>query len=701
MPIGMRYLTCLQTLSNFIVGKDNGSSLDDLQCLKDLRERLCISKLENSQDPRAYILGDKDKLQVLSLEWSPELDNARDKAAEEYVLEMLQPHRNLEELTIKCYAGTEFPPWVGDPSSTPVVLRVLRLESCKNCTSLPSLGLFTSLKDLTIKDMTGIKRIGSEIYGEGCFQSLENLYFEDMEEWEHWDPIEENEPVQRFPRLQKLSIKNCPKLSGAPLNHLQSLEKFKIFNCAQLVVSFSSLPKLCKLQIDGCKKMICNSLTDSKSLKSMTLSDFCEFGNWLRQEPSALTSLRELCIQNCRVLTSLPEGLKNFSHLECLEVEDCDSLTSIVREHVPSSLKRFSVLNCENLQCLFDGREDFSSSASVSDESTLEYLSVSNCLALKSLSLKGQLFAALKFLRMRNCLKLTSISSGDELPEALKHLKISKCSELTTVVRDKLPETLEYLQIDSCAKLESIAGRFHDNLSLRFVQISNCNKIQSLPDDIHNLRGLHRFEINDCPSLVCFPHEGLPSSVFSVSIRNCEKLEALPSSMNKLNSLQELTIHECPRIPSIPAESFPINLTLLSVENQNISESSLVDWKLHRLRYLKHLSILGCSDAVSFPPEKMLLPSSLTNLDIQNFQKLKYLTSQGFRSLTALEHLLIGECPNLTSLPEKGLLSSLLRLRVFGCPVLKKRCKRDKGKDWSKISHIPCVEIDQKFIYEE
>ncbi|KAJ0044902.1 hypothetical protein Pint_03637 [Pistacia integerrima] len=255
-PLGMKDLTCLQRLSNFIVGKDIGSDLEDLKCLKDLREKLCISKLENSQHPTTFTLRDMRHLKVLVLEWSPQLDDPRDIAEEERVLDWLQPYENLEELTIKCYGGTEFPPWAGNPSlhSKPMVLRVLRLENCKNCTSLPSLGLFTSLEELIIRNMTGIKRIGSKIYGEGCFQSLVNLCFDGMEEWEHWDPIGEYEHVERFPCLRKLSIKNCPKLCGAPFNHLQSLEKLGVYKCGQLVVSFSSFPRLCELEIYGFKK---------------------------------------------------------------------------------------------------------------------------------------------------------------------------------------------------------------------------------------------------------------------------------------------------------------------------------------------------------------------------------------------------------------------------------------------------------------
>lgn len=74
----------------------------------------------------------------------------------------------------------------------------LRLENCKNCTVLPSLGQLR-FKDLTIIGMTGIKSIGSEMHGEInsvlSFQSLESLSFDDFPEWEHWELANEIEHV--------------------------------------------------------------------------------------------------------------------------------------------------------------------------------------------------------------------------------------------------------------------------------------------------------------------------------------------------------------------------------------------------------------------------------------------------------------------------------------------------------------------------
>ncbi|GAY69517.1 hypothetical protein CUMW_288790, partial [Citrus unshiu] len=50
MPLGIGKLTCLQTLCNFVVGKDSVSGLRELKLLTHLRGTLCISKLENVKD---------------------------------------------------------------------------------------------------------------------------------------------------------------------------------------------------------------------------------------------------------------------------------------------------------------------------------------------------------------------------------------------------------------------------------------------------------------------------------------------------------------------------------------------------------------------------------------------------------------------------------------------------------------------------
>ncbi|KAJ9697502.1 hypothetical protein PVL29_009361 [Vitis rotundifolia] len=60
-------------------------------------------------------------------------------------------------------------------------------------------------------------------------------------------------------------------------------------------------------------------------------------------------------------------------------------------------------------------------------------------------------------------------------------------------------------------------------------------------------------------------------------------------------------------------------------------------------------------------------------------------------SLKALE---LVESKLQSFVPKEGLSPTLARLVIKGCPILKKRCLRDKGKDWPKIAHISYVEIN-------
>lgn len=113
MPEGMNKLNCLRTLSNFVVGLNTGSGLEDLKNLKFLRGKLCISKLRSVvQDIREPILSEKDNLEVLQLEWESSYlhdSSESSRVHDENVLDKLRPHGNLKVLSINFYSGTKFP----------------------------------------------------------------------------------------------------------------------------------------------------------------------------------------------------------------------------------------------------------------------------------------------------------------------------------------------------------------------------------------------------------------------------------------------------------------------------------------------------------------------------------------------------------------------------------------------------------------
>ena len=68
----------------------------------------------------------------------------------------------------------------------------------------------SSLKTLEIRGLDGIVSIGAEFYGSNSsFASLERLEFRNMKEWEEWEC-----KTTSFPRLEWLSVYECPKLKG-------------------------------------------------------------------------------------------------------------------------------------------------------------------------------------------------------------------------------------------------------------------------------------------------------------------------------------------------------------------------------------------------------------------------------------------------------------------------------------------------------
>ena len=151
MPPEVGKLTCLQSLSNLVVGKGSCSGVKELGPLLHLRETLCISGLQNvinPEDARDARLIEKRNLYGLLLEWSGDLDNSQERTSELEVLNMLEPHKGLKELTIRHYGCADLPTWLRSPSFSNMVL--LRIECCEMCTLLPPVRQLPSLKNFLL-----------------------------------------------------------------------------------------------------------------------------------------------------------------------------------------------------------------------------------------------------------------------------------------------------------------------------------------------------------------------------------------------------------------------------------------------------------------------------------------------------------------------------------------------------------------------
>ncbi|KAM5551914.1 hypothetical protein ABKV19_026661 [Rosa sericea] len=687
MPPQVSRLECLRTLPNFVVGKGSASGIGEIGSLH-LRGTLRLRRLENVTDvgdaKRAQIMN-KEGLTTLQLEWS----GTSEKESE--VLCSLEPHKKLLKLTIKGYNGLEISKWIGHPSFSDMTSVIL--EDCKNCRFLPPLGQLPCLKSLWIKGLASVESVGAEFYGECSFPFpvLEELKFEDMQNWKEWLPCKRDEEIRVFPCMEKLSILSCPKLKGWLPKNMDSLSELYIDECEEFVVSIANYKHIHKLTINGCKRVVHRSGVKFELLDYMGLSSIPEFrleidgfirglpklqalsitgceeltclweneDRWLQRRISniiggnisdspshfiqELRALRSLVLTGCSNLISFPEATLPPC-LGYVKMESCNSLTHFVRYQVPSSIRAIKIAKCQNLKLLVKDAGEL--------EGCLEFLEITGCASLTSLSGKG----------------------------------------------GRLPRTLKYLYLIDCEQLESIIKTFHDDTCLEDLRVERCANLKSLPEGLCHLSALRILYIIECGSLVSFPRGGLPSNLINFRIQGCDQLETLARGMDNLSSLQTLTLGYCGGLASILEEGFPPNLIILEIADRK-SCKPLSEWGLHhldRLTSLKQLIIIGVDpDLVSFPPKEVLLPKSLIKLTIAGFPNLKRLSSS-FQSLTSLQSLTIRACPKLASIiPEKEdhLPLSLTQLRIReGCPLLTKKHQPGKGRHWPKeIAHVPYV----------
>jgi len=221
-------LTCLRTLSVYIVSLEKGNSLTELRDLN-LDGELSIKGLNNvaslSEAEAANLKGKKD-IHELCLSWDQYTKPPTISA--EQLVEVLQPHSNLKCLTINCYDGLSLPRWIIILSN----LISLELWNCEKFVGLPLLGKLPSLKKLRISGMENLKYLDDDESEDGMevrvFPSLEVLQLYDLSNIEKLLKVERGE---MFPCLSKLWILSCPKL-GLPC--LPSLKIGKVFNPLEL-----------------------------------------------------------------------------------------------------------------------------------------------------------------------------------------------------------------------------------------------------------------------------------------------------------------------------------------------------------------------------------------------------------------------------------------------------------------------------------
>ncbi|XP_024040906.1 putative disease resistance RPP13-like protein 1 [Citrus clementina] len=741
MPLGIGKLTFLQTLCNFVVGKDSGSGIRELKLLTHLRGTLNISKLENVKDigdAKEAQLDGKKNLKVLKFQWTQSTNglSSREAETEKDVLVMLKPHENLEQFCISGYEGKQFPTWLGDSSFSN--LATLNFEDCSVCTTLPSVGQLPSLKHLAVRGMSRVKSLGSEFYGNDSpipFPCLETLRFENMQEWEDWIPLRTGQGVEWFPKLRELHIIRCSKLQGTFPEHLPALEMLAIEGCEELLVSVASLPALCKFEIGGCKKVVWRSATDHLgSQNSVVCRDTSNQVFFTEPLKPRIPKLEELGINNMKnethIWKSHNELLQDICSLKRLTIRRCPKIQSLVAEEEKDQQQQLCELSCrleylrlseckglvklpQSSLSLSSLREieicdchSLVSFPEVALPSKLRKIEIRYCDALKSLpeAWMCDTNSSLEILNIEGCRSLTYIAAV-QLPSSLKKLQICRCDNIRTLTveegiqcssgRRYTSSFLEELHIYCCDSLTCIFSKNElpatleslevGNLppSLKSIRVGGCSKLESIAERLDNNTSLETISIDSCKNLVSFPEGGLPcAKLRTLAISNCKRLEALPKGLHNLTSLQQLTIGIGGALPSLEEEDdLPTNLQSLNIwGNMEIWKSMIERGRgFHRFSSLRRLTISRCDDdMVSFPLEDKRLGTTLPLP----------------ASLTSLG---ISNFPNLERLSSSIVdLQNLTELYLADCPKLKYFPEKGLPSSLLRLYIVGCPLIEEK-----
>ncbi|KAF3968634.1 hypothetical protein CMV_007498 [Castanea mollissima] len=305
MPEGIGQLTCLQSLSLFIVGKGKGYQVSELKGLN-LRNRLTIKELDNVRNSveakNANLIG-KQNLHSLSLVWQSDNKSHVPDHVED-VLDGLQPHSNLKVLSIDGYHGSKIPAWIQDSVLCDLV--EISLICWERCEHLPTLGKLPFLKVLNITGWHAVKYIGNEFHGDGAisFPSLKEFRLKKMRDLEEWGTMTGGES---FPCLSTLDITHCPKLVEIPI-----------------------IPSITNLTMRSNNAMLIRSVMNPTSLSSLVIEDMDH------------------------ELTVLPDGLlQNHKMLKMLEISKMPNLMSLTNQlDNLSALKEFRLQNCDKIERL-------------------------------------------------------------------------------------------------------------------------------------------------------------------------------------------------------------------------------------------------------------------------------------------------------------------------------------------------------------
>jgi hypothetical protein len=411
---------------------------------------------------------------------------------------------------------------------------------------------------------------------EGPFPELKVLHLECLKNIQRWDAVEQTQGVGiLFPRLEKLSVTKCPKLTDLP--EAPELSVLKVEDGNQefsywVHEYLSSLTEL-ELELENTETTSgaeCNIIVpvDSKKkwkspLRVMRLS-CCNsfFGSGGLEPLDYFVHIEKLEICKCNVLVHWPEkAFQSLVSLTILYIADCENLTGYAQDplepsasersrylpglksiqlfgcsslvemfNVPASVGGIYITRCQKLESILGKQQQGMSELSSSPMShPCPFLEVIVLIGCDSLSGVLHLPSSLGALRIEYCSNIQVLSCQlDGLPKSQVATSINVLEPSATAASEhSLPPGLNYLVIKSCAGM--LGGILHLPTSLKTLYIHNNSRFTSL---------------------ACLPGE--PPSLEILDLIKCSTLTSLPNEPQAYQSLISITINDCSALKKIP-----------------------------------------------------------------------------------------------------------------------------------------------------
>ncbi|GKV50302.1 hypothetical protein SLEP1_g57015 [Rubroshorea leprosula] len=445
---------------------------------------------------------------------------------------------------------------------------------------------------------------------------------------------------------------------------------------------------------------VLESLQPHSNLKSLTIDGYKGkmFPSWMGNDVNSsgssflLDNMVELRLSDCNECTCIPSlGLLPF--LKVLYIGRMENVRRMGHKLQPGgaesiklfpALKTLTVDGMQRLEEWVEVVEDAAvGSQGVIVFPCLEGVGISDCPLLKTWSMGG--FSShhkLSVLWIEQCWKLMAIPSLDGL-STLKRFGLVGNNGLTS-----LP-----IGLGSC-------------ISLQFLQIGSCQNLNSIPI-MNGFTSLECLCLSRSDGLTCLPI-GLDSciSLQKLKIEFCPNLISISDDIKKLRSLSILVIEDCENLRSLPEEWLD-SLTRLKKLRLGPFCSELEEFpgltSIHQFHPSLELLVLSGWDKLKSLPHQLRHLTALKQLRLNYFNGLEALP-EWLGDFSSLHWLGIGSCSNLTHLPSIEAMRGLCNLKyleIWCCPKLKKRCAKKRGPEWSKISHIPNIEIGSKDVQGE